>query len=783
MNLKIGKAFSNPLTISLIILIVLALYIQSSLKPIQAKTSDVAENIFSAERAQAMLEKVLSERKPHSVDSPQNRVVEKNIIQILKGMGYIAKIQQATSCEDYSVGVSRCTQVRNIVVKIKGQDEIQGELDSTPSAILLSAHYDSVDAGYGANDAGMAVATLLEVARILSLEQAPKNTIILLFNEGEEFGLFGAKAFMRQHPLAKTIKLALNVEARGTQGKSVMFETGKNSGWLVNAYLSSTPSALSSSLFYEVYKVLPNDTDLTVYKEHGLQGLNFAHGGREHHYHTPLDSFEHFPLGTLQHHGDNIWGVLNKIRNQSLNLVAKNNLVYTDIVGLFSIQWQQTSSLYCSFLLLLLVVFSWWRLSRAEKLHLSSIFIGLGLGLLLIFILPLTAWLLQNLTQFISGGVSPWRSNNLPMQLMLWSGLTLISLVIFPKRLSKACPLSLSFAIFLIMVLLAILTSLYVVGISFLFLIPASIMALIFTTLSVLNWSPTDKGLSVFLLIFCLVLGVVFLPIVYVLELMVGYHMSLAIGLMLSFVIMGLLALVSLCRRNCWTIRWHQRGLLGIFIVALFWTSFQAPYTREVPQSFNLTLLQDDLGDQFILGGTKTNPIPQSLKPLMLQAEFMQAYPWSKRKYLSQKIALSDLPLSEVELTSDRLIDEARQMDYKIHSSTKGFREIYLYIPQSSGLQRIIYKGQTLKYANEKSYRNGFYQFHCRGQTCASANIHLEFNNLNKQLIYLVNVYAGLSASTQKFTKMRGPKAVQRQFGDRRMMIKKVQIKTYIPEA
>jgi len=262
---------------------------------------------------------------------------------------------------------------------------------------------------------------------------------------------------------------------------------------------------------------------------------------------------------------------------------------------------------------------------------------------------------------------------------------------------------------------------------------------------------------------------------------MVGYSMSLAIGLMLSFVLMSLLPLVSLCRRDNGAFKWHQRGLFGTFIVALIWTSFQPPYTPGVPQPFNLTLLQDHQGNQFILAGTKKYPTPETLKPLMIQAESKPAYPWSKRKYLSQKIQLASLALPKVELASDQRLDNSRQIEFKIHSLTKDFREVYLYLPQSSGLQRISYAGRTLEYDNEKSYRNGFYQFHCRGQSCASATVGLEFNNLDKHLIYVVNGYAGLSASVQRFVEMRDPNAVQRQFGDRRLVVKKIQISAFKP--
>ena len=52
------------------------------------------------------------------------------------------------------------------------------------------------------------------------------------------------------------------------------------------------PRPSTSSLFYEVYEHLPNDTDLTVFKRLGLAGINFAAIGHVVHYHTPLDNLE-----------------------------------------------------------------------------------------------------------------------------------------------------------------------------------------------------------------------------------------------------------------------------------------------------------------------------------------------------------------------------------------------------------------------------------------------------------------------------------------------------------
>ena len=233
----------SPLVVTLILCLIVTLFYKSQLNTIAPQPKDAPAQVFSSERAFNLLEIITKEQVPHPVDSLANNLVEQRIIELLTTIGLSSEIQESQLCDDYVNGLARCTKVRNIIVKIKGT-EISNK------GILLSAHYDSVPAGPGGSDAGAAIGTLLEVARLLTLSPQPRNTIVLLFNEGEEFGLFGAKAFMREHPYAKELTLALNVEARGTSGKSVMFETGENSGWLVNHYAQTTPSPVSSSLFY-----------------------------------------------------------------------------------------------------------------------------------------------------------------------------------------------------------------------------------------------------------------------------------------------------------------------------------------------------------------------------------------------------------------------------------------------------------------------------------------------------------------------------------------------------
>ncbi len=83
--------------------------------------------------------------------------------------------------------------------------------------ILLSAHYDHLGTKggkvfNGADDNASGIAALLYYAKLL--KQAPlKHSIILLFSDGEEVNLLGAKAFIEQQKnLLNNIRLNINLD-------------------------------------------------------------------------------------------------------------------------------------------------------------------------------------------------------------------------------------------------------------------------------------------------------------------------------------------------------------------------------------------------------------------------------------------------------------------------------------------------------------------------------------------------------------------------------------------
>ncbi|MBA4276850.1 MAG: peptidase M28 [Flavobacterium sp.] len=266
---------------------------------------------FSTQRALEQVKNI--SQKPHFVGSENHDVVANYLIKELQNMGLQTSIQEGFAFSDWGT----LTKCKNILARIKGTNNNK--------ALLLLSHYDSAPHSYskGASDAGSGVATILESIRAFTYnKKQPKNDIIILFSDAEELGLNGAALFVTQHHWAKEVGLVLNFEARGSSGPSYMLmETNAGNAGLVNQFLAAgVKYPVSNSLMYSIYKMLPNDTDLTVFREQGnIQGYNFAFIDGHYNYHTAQDDSKHLSKNTLAHQGKYMMPLLDYFSNADLN--------------------------------------------------------------------------------------------------------------------------------------------------------------------------------------------------------------------------------------------------------------------------------------------------------------------------------------------------------------------------------------------------------------------------------------------------------------------------------
>ena len=313
----------NSILATLGILLILS-FIFLTMMPQRITQDEEALAEFSTERA---LEQVrIIAQKPHYVGSTNHELVANYLKLELNQMGLETSVQEGFTLNDKGLLVKS----KNILARIKGTNNSR--------ALLLLSHYDSAPHSFskGASDDASGVATILEGVRaFLYAKQAHKNDIIILFSDAEELGLNGAALFVNQHPWAKQVGLVLNFEARGSSGPSYMLmETNKGNQALIKEFANAKAKyPVSNSLMYSIYKMLPNDTDLTVFREQGkIQGFNFAFIDGHYNYHTQQDDIQHLNKTTLKHQGTYLMPLLKYFSNIDLNKIeSTDDNVYFNI--------------------------------------------------------------------------------------------------------------------------------------------------------------------------------------------------------------------------------------------------------------------------------------------------------------------------------------------------------------------------------------------------------------------------------------------------------------------
>jgi hypothetical protein len=237
------------------------------------------------------------------------------------------------------------------------------------------AHYDGVEAGPAAGDDAAGSAAILETLRALRAGPQLRHDVIAVFTDGEEAGLLGAAAFVREHSWIKDVGVALNFEARGTSGRSFMFETGpRNLG--VARVLRAAPNVTAGSEFTAVYRMLPNDTDLSELAVAGVPALNFAFADGVDRYHTTHDDVAHLNAGSLQHHGMQMLALARAFGNGPLPRPSTSDGVFFTLPAIGLIAYPESWAIAFAAIAAVLVIVAVLRVRRSEPLWVSGVVLG-----------------------------------------------------------------------------------------------------------------------------------------------------------------------------------------------------------------------------------------------------------------------------------------------------------------------------------------------------------------------------------------------------------------------
>src|SRR5262249_33046985 len=218
-----------------------------------------------------------------------------------------------------------------------------------------------------------------------------------------------------------SVGAVINVDARGTSGASILFETSDDNGWLIELAARSIRRPVTSSLFYTIYRRLPNDTDLTVFRPAGLAGWNFAHIRKVIHYHRPLDNLETLSPSTVQHHGDNALAMARALGQASLSSPPDERVVFFDLFALGIARWPESATLPVAVGAACLVGIGLILGFRGGGLTLRSLVLGLVASIVALGIAFRVCRGVAAIAAAAGALPTQWIAHPFPLRLCLWA--------------------------------------------------------------------------------------------------------------------------------------------------------------------------------------------------------------------------------------------------------------------------------------------------------------------------------------------------------------------------
>lgn len=667
-----------------------------------AVPADAGTNEFSSGRAIKNLQAIT--KQPHPPGSNEHAAVREYIIETLRSYGVEPEIQTATVIDRQRDPVLLAGTVRNVIAKLPGTENSK--------AILVAGHYDTSPQAFGASDDGAAVVAMLESLRALKAGPPLKNDVIFLFTDAEEEGLLGANGFMTEHPSARDVGLVLNFEARGDGGPSIMFETSNNNGWLIPEFARAAPHPVANSLSYEIYKRLPNSTDFTVFKNRGMDGLNFAYIDGLSSYHTRLDNIQRINEGSLQHHGSYLLALTRHFGNLDLRQIRSANAVYFDLLGSALIHYPYSWIIPLTSLVLILFVALVVVGLRAKQLTVRGIVFGCLAFLLTTVAITAFEYLLWAVIFRLR-----YASEVRPLGETYYSNLYLIGFIALAIAVTtvlynlfrrKTSTENLAAGGLVWWAILMLLTTFYLPGASYLFTWPL-MFSVVGLAAGLALKRRNQHVLAIAIILVSAVPGLVLLiPLTY--QIFVGLTLnSIAIVAVLVLLQLGLLIphLDVMARANKWSLP-VLAGLIstGFIAAGLLITGFdrQHPKPNNIFYALNadtgkafwasIDRKPDEWTSQLLSTNPENKPLPEFFSPLDSAARVRQ-----------NSAPAAQIPPPQIVVLNDQKSGEVRQLRLRI-TSTRMAPVLSFYVDSKAEFLSSMVNGKRLDRGDNKQKWN-----------------------------------------------------------------------------
>jgi hypothetical protein len=739
------KTRSKPLLVILLFLTVLLIsFAWISENP---PAPDSSASSFSATRAIAQIKDVLGSEVAHPTGSAKNAEVFQGIERAVGRLGYTAERQPAFLCND----TNDCVYLENLVVRLPGQ--------TSGPAVLLDAHYDSVAAGPGVADNLSGVAIALEIARQIHAGAPLKNAVVLLFDDAEEQGLLGSQAFVGS-PSAGDVRWAVNLDARGVRGPSLMYQTSPHNAALMKLYGRATHVPVSNSLMSAVYEHLPSDTDFTNLRDHGIQGFNLAFLGGTAFYHRTGDNFAHLDPDSVQHQGEEALGLVRALATDPPAANAPGDVVYFDLFR-HEIMWPRWLGLPLVALALALLTFA--ARYRAPQRRAGALLRGaVTLVVTVLLCAACSAALLWAL--FPMALLAPQFPAHPIPSLLAFSALAVaVAALVFAWVPSSAATTEYLVGYWGMLALLGAILSFFLFGASYIVIAPAFVAAVSLAAAAL--WGLHRPGAAEFVVAGSVCgAGVLWIPLLRLLYIGEGEATLPLIGCVLSAV--TVLALPSLWPKKA-TLYRSALGALAVAGLAAIVAAVLPDYSAAAPLPVNLSCIQNGSGPVlWVTGVLKKNVslIPELMRVGQFTSEShpQMILPWvSKQAPLySSPAVIANLPAANLQILEKSMPGSALCVHARLDAPPEVDR-IFLEFPPTASIRSMTIGGQVLAPLRTAGWKRfSTTSVHGGGDVsfCLDARGNTDF--------YLGALTYGLPSEGHKLIAARGDVASESQDGD-----------------
>jgi len=709
--------FQLTVVVITFLLVVTAIGIVSPPKP---KPVNAPANEFSAARAFKHTKAIC--KKPRMIGTEENKRVSEYLAGELKRVGLEVDTQKTTSYNFEDVPIFGT--ITNVVGRLRGT--------SSSKAVLVLGHYDSQPYSLGAADDGIALASMLESAEVLKNHYSFKNDIIFLFTDAEEVGLLGAIAFAKEHPWVNDVGLVLNVEARGTRGTALSFEVSPDNGWIMKEFIKNVEYPYAGSMMYEVYKMMPNYTDFTIFKDKGISGFNIAIVEGYENYHSPTDKPENLSLASLQHMGSYIISIANHFGNISLENTKGDDLVYFNALGSKMVYYPLSWNTVIFIAIIILFLFYIYLGFGRRELGLLKILVSFITCLAAMAAAVFTVILLNNLVKELYPHYKVfYMSNfyNVKHYFFAYIGLTVaISSFLFYLLMRRVNIYNIMFSVFLIFIALSVVILIKIPTATYLTYIPLVFGLLAFDIILLFSFSAERKPLVYYALLFVGATPYIFVISLYFYLIFFIFGLSLPLAgvaiLMLLLLILLPLLEGALKRFNLLI----PTVSLLIALIFLVIAHFKSGYTEEKPLQSNVMYasLIDEEKAFWLSSFTHTDEWNKQFFNNSVEDSIPEIYPARKKIYLKNEAIFRDFAKPEVSVITDSTSNGYRYLELNLKSLIES-GSFELLIPNSYRLKCFAVNGNQAYGLERLANRKEGYLFRIFNNNVEGVKIILEY--------------------------------------------------------